>query len=84
RIINTIMFEVQQIVEMLKVSMTTLFRDSVTVFVLLAALLWRDWQLTIIALVMMPVMAMLVRGVSKRLRQLNQSQLDVSNELTQV
>ncbi|BBB67615.1 lipid A export ATP-binding/permease protein MsbA [Undibacterium sp. YM2] len=84
RIINTIMFEAQQIVEMLKVSMTTLFRDSLTVMVLLAALLWRNWQLTIIALVMMPVMAFLVRGVSKRLRKLNQSQLDVSNELTQV
>ena len=84
RIINTIMFEAQQIVEMLKVSMTTLFRDSLTVFVLLAALLWRNWQLTMIALVMMPVMALLVRGVSKRLRKLNQSQLDVSNELTQV
>jgi subfamily B ATP-binding cassette protein MsbA len=84
RIINTIMFEAQQIVEMLKVSMTTLFRDSLTVMVLLAALLWRNWQLTIIALIMMPVMAFLVRGVSKRLRNLNQSQLDVSNELTQV
>ncbi|MFZ6772733.1 lipid A export permease/ATP-binding protein MsbA [Undibacterium sp. SXout7W] len=84
RIINTIMFEAQQIVEMLKVSMTTLFRDSLTVMVLMAALLWRNWKLTIVALVLMPVMALLVRGVSKRLRRLNQSQLDVNNELTQV
>ncbi|MFZ6759021.1 lipid A export permease/ATP-binding protein MsbA [Undibacterium sp. Ji50W] len=84
RIINTIMFEAQQIVEMLKVSMTTLFRDSLTVVVLLAALLWRNWQLTIVALVLMPVMALLVRGVSKRLRKLNQNQLNVNNELTQV
>ena len=84
RIINTIMFEAQQIVEMLKVSMTTLFRDSLTVLVLLAALLWRNWQLTIVALVLMPVMALLVRGVSKRLRKLNQNQLEVNNELTQV
>jgi len=84
RIINTIMFETQQIVEMLKVSMTTLFRDTLTVIVLLAALLWRDWQLTIIALILMPVMAYLVRGVSKRLRRLNQNQLSVNNELTQI
>ncbi|MBC3869090.1 lipid A export permease/ATP-binding protein MsbA [Undibacterium oligocarboniphilum] len=84
RIINTIMFEAQQVVEMLKVSLTTLFRDSLTVMVLLAALLWRNWELTMIALILMPVMAWLVRGVSKRLRQLNQSQLDVNNELTQV
>jgi len=84
RIINTIMFEAQQIVEMLKVSMTTLFRDSLTVLVLLLALLWRNWQLTIVALVLIPVMAVLVRGVSKRLRKLNQNQLSVNNELTQV
>ncbi|WP_423707987.1 lipid A export permease/ATP-binding protein MsbA [Undibacterium sp. WLX3042] len=84
RIINTIMFEAQQIVEMLKVSMTTLFRDSLTVLVLLLALLWRNWQLTIVALVLIPVMAVLVRGVSKRLRKLNQNQLNVNNELTQV
>jgi subfamily B ATP-binding cassette protein MsbA len=83
-IINTIMFEAQQIVEMLKVSMTTLFRDSLTVLVLLLALLWRNWQLTIVALVLIPVMAVLVRGVSKRLRKLNQNQLSVNNELTQV
>ncbi|WP_374517513.1 lipid A export permease/ATP-binding protein MsbA [Undibacterium squillarum] len=84
RIINVIMMEAQQIVEMLKVSMTTLIRDSLTVFVLLAALVWQNWKLTIVALVMMPVMAYLVRSVSKRLRVLNQSQLNVNNELTQV
>lgn len=84
RIINTIMFEAQQIVEMMKVSMTTLFRDSLTVVALFGALLWRNWKLTFIALIMMPVMAFLVRGVSKRLRRLNQNQLDVNNELTQV
>jgi subfamily B ATP-binding cassette protein MsbA len=76
RIINVIMMEAQQIVEMLKVSMTTLIRDSLTVFVLLAALVWQNWKLTIVALVMMPVMAYLVRSVSKRLRVLNQSQLN--------
>ena len=84
RIINVIMMEAQQIVEMLKVSMTTLIRDSLTVFVLLAALVWQNWKLTIVALVMMPVMAFLVRSVSKRLRVLNQNQLNVNNELTQV
>jgi subfamily B ATP-binding cassette protein MsbA len=84
RIINVIMMEAQQIVEMLKVSMTTLIRDSLTVFVLMAALVWQNWKLTIVALVMMPVMAFLVRSVSKRLRVLNQNQLSVNNELTQV
>lgn len=84
RVINTIMFEAQLIVEMFKVSMTTLIRDSLTVAALLAYLLWLNWQLTLVALVLMPALAVVVRGVSKRLRKLNQSQLEVNNELTQV
>ncbi|MDE2427665.1 MAG: lipid A export permease/ATP-binding protein MsbA [Burkholderiales bacterium] len=84
RIINTIMFEAQQIVEMVKVSITTLFRDSLTVIVLLAYLLWVNWKLTLVTVVLIPAMAALVRGVSKRLRKLNQNQLEVNGELTQV
>jgi subfamily B ATP-binding cassette protein MsbA len=84
RIINTIMFEAQQIVEMMKVSMTTLFRDSLTVVALFAYLLWLNWKLTLVTVVLIPLMALLIRRVSKRLRKLNQSQLEVSGELTQV
>ncbi|MBI3285433.1 MAG: lipid A export permease/ATP-binding protein MsbA [Burkholderiales bacterium] len=84
RIINTIMFEAQQIVDMVKVSITTLFRDTLTVLVLLAYLLWINWKLTLVTVVLIPAMAALVRGVSKRLRKLNQNQLEVNGELTQV
>jgi ATP-binding cassette, subfamily B, bacterial MsbA len=84
RIINSIMFEAQQIVEMVRVSITTLVRDSLTVIVLLSYLLYVNWQLTMVALALIPVMAFLIRRVSKRLRSLNKSQLDVNGELTQV
>lgn len=84
RIINTIMFEAQQIVEMMKVSITTLFRDSLTVMALLAYLLYVNWKLTLVTIALMPIMALLIRSVSKRLRKLNQNQLEVSGELTQV
>jgi ATP-binding cassette, subfamily B, bacterial MsbA len=84
RIINSIMFEAQQIVEMVKVSITTLVRDSLTVVVLLVYLLFLNWQLTMVALALIPVMAFLIRRVSIRLRELNKSQLDVNGELTQV
>jgi subfamily B ATP-binding cassette protein MsbA len=84
RIINTIMFEAQQIVEMVKVSITTLFRDSLTVGVLMGYLIWLNWKLTIVTLVLIPGMTFLVRSVSKRLRKLNQQSLEVNGELTQV
>jgi subfamily B ATP-binding cassette protein MsbA len=84
RIINTIMFEAQQIVEMVKVSITTLFRDSLTVVVLMGYLIWLNWKLTLVTLILIPGMTILVRGVSKRLRKLNHQSLEVSGELTQV
>lgn len=84
RIINTIMFEAQQIVEMVKVSITTLFRDSLTVAVLMGYLIWLNWKLTLVTLILIPGMTLLVRGVSKRLRKLNHQSLEVSGELTQV
>jgi subfamily B ATP-binding cassette protein MsbA len=84
RIINTIMFEAQQIVEMVKVSMTTLFRDTLTVIALMSFLLWTNWQLTLVTIILIPSMAYLVRSVSKRLRRLNAQQLEVNGELTQV
>lgn len=84
RIINTIMFEAQQIVEMVKVSITTLFRDSLTVAVLMGYLIWLNWKLTLVTLILIPGMTFLVRGVSKRLRKLNHQSLEVSGELTQV
>lgn len=84
RIINTIMFEAQQIVEMVKVSITTLFRDSLTVIVLMGYLIWLNWKLTLVTIILIPGMTILVRGVSKRLRKLNHQSLEVSGELTQV
>lgn len=84
RIINTIMFEAQQIVEMIKVSITTLFRDSLTVMALMGYLIWTNWKLTLVTLILIPGLTLLVRGVSKRLRKLNHQSLEVSGELTQV
>ncbi|MEB0136753.1 lipid A export permease/ATP-binding protein MsbA [Actimicrobium sp. CCC2.4] len=84
RVINSMMFEVQQIIEMVTKVFTSLIRDSLTVIVLLAFLLWLNWRLTIVALVLLPLMAIVVRMTGKRLRKLTRDFLDVNAELTQV
>ncbi|MEC5216790.1 subfamily B ATP-binding cassette protein MsbA [Actimicrobium sp. GrIS 1.19] len=84
RVINSMMFEVQQIIEMVTKVFTSLIRDSLTVIVLLAFLLWLNWHLTIVALVLLPLMALVVRTTGKRLRRLTRDFLDVNAELTQV
>jgi subfamily B ATP-binding cassette protein MsbA len=83
-VINSMMFEVQQIVDMIKNVFISLIRDSLTVVGLLAYLLWLNWRLTLITLVLIPLIAFVVRLTGRRLRKLTQNFLVVNAELTQV
>jgi ATP-binding cassette, subfamily B, bacterial MsbA len=84
RVINSIMFEVQQVIDMLKNLFSSLIRDALTVIGLLGYLLWLNWRLTIIALVLLPVIAVVVRMTGKRIRSLTNNYLSVNADLTQV
>ncbi|MGB6054507.1 MAG: lipid A export permease/ATP-binding protein MsbA [Burkholderiaceae bacterium] len=84
RIINSMMFEVQQIIEMITKVFTSIVRSALTVAGLLAWLLYLNWMLTIVTLVLLPLVAIVVRATGKRLKKLNQDALAVNAELTQV
>jgi len=84
RVINSIMFEVQQIIEMISKLFTSIVRCVLTVAGLLGYMLVISWKLTIVALVLMPLMVLVVRTTAKRLKKLNKDSLDVNAQLTQV
>jgi subfamily B ATP-binding cassette protein MsbA len=84
KIINSMMFEVQQIVDMIRNVLTSAVRDALTVVGLLIFLVWVNWRLTIVALVLLPLTALVIRKTGKRLRRLTQEYQSVNNELTQV
>jgi subfamily B ATP-binding cassette protein MsbA len=84
RVINSMMFEVQQIVEMITKVFTSLIRDTLTVIVLLGFLFWLNWRLTLVALILLPLIAVVVRMTGKRLRKLTRNYQDINAELTQV
>lgn len=84
KVINSMMFEVQQIVDMIKEVLTSMIRDTLTVIGLLGYLLYLNWRLTLITLVLLPLIAFIVRQTGKRLRRLNQTYLGVNAEMTQV
>ena len=84
KVINAMMFEVQQIVDMIKDVLTSMIRDTLTVIGLLGYLLYLNWRLTLITLVLLPLIAFIVRQTGKRLRRLNQTYLGVNAEMTQV
>lgn len=83
-VINSMMFEVQQIIDMIKNVFTSLIRDSLTTIGLLSWLFWLNWQLTLITLVLIPIVAVIVRLTGKRLRKLTEQYLSINAELTQV
>jgi len=84
RVINSLMFEVEQIIDMLRNVLTSLIRDSLTVIGLLGYLFWLNWKLTLITLVLIPLIAAVVRLTGKRLRKLTQNYLTINAQLTQV
>jgi len=84
QVINSMMFEVQQIVDMLKNVLTAMIRDSLTVAGLLGYLFWLNWRLTLVTLVLIPLIAIVVRMTSKRFRRLTKTFLEINAELTQV
>ncbi|MBY0573276.1 MAG: lipid A export permease/ATP-binding protein MsbA [Undibacterium sp.] len=84
RTINSIMFEVQQIIEMVTKVLTSMVLSSLTIIWLLGTLFNINWKLTIVTLVLLPVNAAIVRATGARLKKLNQQSLQVNGELTQV
>ncbi len=84
RVINAMMFEVQQIIDMIRNVLTALIRDSLVVLYLLGYLLWTNWRLTLIVMVLLPLIAAVVRMTGRRLRALTNGYLVVNGELTQV
>jgi subfamily B ATP-binding cassette protein MsbA len=84
KIINTVIGDVRQVVDMINSVFLAFVRDSMVVLGLLIALLLLNWQLTLVALVVVPLTAVIVRTTTKRLRRLNRDNQRVTIEMTQV
>ena len=84
KIINTVVGDVRQVVDMINSVFVSFVRDTLTVVGLVAALLWQNWLLTTVALVIVPLTAVITRTTSKRLRHLNRENQRVTAEMTQV
>jgi len=64
--------------------MTTAVRDTLTVVALTAVLLYYNWQLTLLILLMAPAIALVLRRFSARLRRLNLENQAMLGEMTRV
>ncbi|KAK42986.1 lipid A export permease/ATP-binding protein MsbA [Caballeronia sp. LZ029] len=83
-VINAIVFEVNQILNVLSSVVVTLVRDSLTVVFLLGYLFILNWRLTLIVAVILPAIGWLVSKINRRLRRLNREHQALTNELSYV
>lgn len=83
-LINTIIGDVRQVVDMINSVFLAFVRDTLSVIGLLATLFYLNWRLTLVALVIVPITASIVRLTTGRLRRLNRENQRVTGEMTQV
>ena len=62
--------------------MTTAVRDTLSVVALLSLLFYYNWKLTLVTLLIAPLLALVMRVVSRRLRRLNLENQEMLAEMT--
>jgi len=83
-LISRITYNVTMVTEAATSSIKTVIREGLTVIGLLIYLLWSNWQLTTVFLVVMVVMSVIVSQVGKRLRKLSHKIQSAMGEVTHV
>ena len=81
---NTLVYEVQTGATMLVNAMLTLTKDSLTLMALLGYLLYLNWKLTLIVLLLFPGLVWIMRTLSRRLYRLTLSSQQATDELAYV
>lgn len=84
QVINSMMFEVQQVIDMIRNVIVNSIRSSLTALGLIGYLLYLNWQLTLVTLVLIPATTVIIRITGKRLSVLTQRYLAINAEMTQV
>lgn len=83
-LIATVAFNVSQVTEAATTVITTLVRDSLTILGLAGWMLWLDWRLTLMFLVITPIITLTVKIVSRRLRHVSREYQRSIGDITHV
>ena len=81
---NTIVYEVQTGSTLLVQALLNLARDGFTVVALLGYLIYLNWQLTLIVLVLVPCVAFILKTLSRRLYKVTRQSQSATDELAYV
>ncbi len=83
-IVSKITFDVTQVTSAATSAVTVSIKDSITIVGLLSWLFWLNWKLTLVTLVVTPLITVIVRQFSKRLRAVGRELQTAMGDTTQV
>ncbi len=83
-LINAVVFEVNNVLTIMGGMLISLVRDSLTVVGLMGYLIYLNWRLTLVVLVIFPIIAFVMSKINRRLRSLNREQQDLTSELAYI
>ena len=83
-LINAVVFEVNNVLSIMGTMLISLVRDSLTVIGLMGYLLYLNWRLTLVVLIIFPIIAFVMSKINKRLRGLNRQQQTMTSELAYI
>jgi len=83
-LINAVVFEVNNVLSIMGTMLISLVRDSLTVLGLLGYLIYLNWKLTLVVLIIFPVIAYIMSLINRRLRGLNREQHAMTSELAYI
>ena len=81
---NTVVYEVQTGTLLLVNALLALVKDSLSLVALLGYLLWINWKLTLIVLVIFPGVAVVMKVLSRRLHRITQASQQATDRLAYV
>lgn len=83
-LISKLTFDVMQVTTAATTVLTVVFKEILVIAGLLAWMLWLNWKLTLLALVMAPVIVLVVRAISVRVRSSSREVQAQMGDMTQV
>jgi ATP-binding cassette, subfamily B, bacterial MsbA len=83
-LISKLTFDVMQVTTAATSVLTVIFKDALVIVGLLGWMLWLNWRLTLFALLMAPVIVLVVRVISVRLRNSSRAVQNQMGDMTQV
>ena len=69
KFISNITFDVSQITNLLSTAVLNLFKDSLTLIALLCVMFYQNWQLSLVAMIMIPLAGMAAKILGKRMKK---------------